>query len=190
MRSCTESRFKDVKNEPLFALATMLDPRYKGRLFSSEELHVVKRWAINEARLPAAILTSDECPPPAKRWKVGPMDMLDELLGAPATVTSKTAAASAEAELAAYLNDDVIPRTESSTAWWAANATRFPMLAVEAKRYLSTPPTSVASERLFSSAAQVYTDRRSRLLPKRADMLLFVKHNLPIINFTYQTIDK
>jgi len=56
------------------------------------------------------------------------------------------------------------------------------VLAAEAKRYLSAPLTSVASERLFSSAAQVYTDTRSRLLPKRADMHLFVKHNLPLID--------
>ena len=46
-------------------------------------------------------------------------------------------------------------RTESSSAWRAANSARFPVLAVEAKRYLSASPTSVASERFFSSAAQV-----------------------------------
>jgi len=57
------------------------------------------------------------------------------------------------------------------------------VLAAEAKRYLSAPLTSVASERLFSSAAQVYTDRRYRVLSKRVDMLLFVKHNLPLIDF-------
>jgi len=60
-----------------------------------------------------------------------------------------------EAELSAYMNEDIIPHTESSTAWRAANSARFPVLAVEAKRYLSAPPTSVTSEHLFSSAAQV-----------------------------------
>jgi len=59
------------------------------------------------------------------------------------------------AELAAYVNEDVIPRTESSAAWREANSARFPVLAVEAKHYLSAPPTSVASERFFGSAAQV-----------------------------------
>jgi len=60
------------------------------------------------------------------------------------------------AELAAYKKEDVIPHTESSTAWRAANSARFPVLAVEAKRYLRAPLTSVASECFFGSAAQVY----------------------------------
>jgi len=62
-----------------------------------------------------------------------------------------------EAEMAAYryMNEDVIPRTELSTAWRAANAARFPALALEAKCYLSALPTSMASERLFTSEAQV-----------------------------------
>ena len=51
--------------------------------------------------------------------------------------------------------------------------------------YCSAPP---ACNHLFSSAAQIYTDRRSRLLPKRADMLLFVKHDLPIVKFNYGSI--
>ena len=55
----------------------------------------------------------------------------------------------------------------------------------ETKRYLSAPPTSVASERLFSLASRVFTDRRNRLAVKKADMLLFIKHNLPLISFKY-----
>jgi len=34
-----------------------------------------------------------------------------------------------------------------------------------------------ASERLFSSTCDLYSDRRSRLSGHHADMLLFVKHN-------------
>jgi len=55
-----------------------------------------------------------------------------------------------------------------------------------AKRYLCAPPTSVANEHLFSSATRVFTDRRNRLAPKKADMLLFIKHNLALINFKYR----
>ena len=115
-----------------------------------------------------------------------PLNILDAILGATAAPSRQTAT-SLEEEIDSYLQLDPIPRTESTTAWWSNSATRFPLLAVEAKRYLSAPPSSVASERLFSLSAQVYTDRRNRMLPKHADMLLFVKHNLPLVHFQYWT---
>jgi len=39
--------------------------------------------------------------------------------------------------LSVYLQADVISRAEPPTEWWGANAARYPLLAVEAKRYLS-----------------------------------------------------
>ena len=68
-----------------------------------------------------------------------------------------------DAELSAYLQADVISQAESPTEWWAANAAKYPLLATEAK-HLSAPPTSVASEHVFSAAERIYTDKR--LLPK------------------------
>ena len=38
---------------------------------------------------------------------------------------------------------------------------------------------SVPSERLFSGATLVYNDQRKRLLPEKAEMLLYLKYNLP-----------
>jgi len=42
-----------------------------------------------------------------------------------------------DAELSVYLQADVISQAEPPTEWWAANAARYPLLAAEAKRYLS-----------------------------------------------------
>jgi len=42
-----------------------------------------------------------------------------------------------------------------------------------AQRYLSGPPTSVASERLINAAGDIYSDQRTQLVPERAEMLLF-----------------
>jgi len=69
-----------------------------------------------------------------------------------------------DAELSAYLQADVISRAESPTEWWAANTAKYPLLAAEAKRYLSAPPTSVVSEHVFSAAGRIYMNKR--LLPK------------------------
>jgi len=78
------------------------------------------------------------------------LDVLDAILGAPAPTSSASAASLVDAELSAYRQADVIGRVESPTEWWAANAAKYPLLAAQAKRYLSAPPTSVASERVFS----------------------------------------
>ena len=80
-----------------------------------------------------------------------------------APTSSASAASLVDAELSAYLQAEVISRTESPTEWWAANAAKYPLLAAEAKCYLSAPPMSVASKHVFSAAGQIYTDKR--LLP-------------------------
>jgi len=84
-------------------------------------------------------------------------------------------------ELDTFLAEPLIKfGRESCYQWWASNQCRFPSLAKIAHQYLSAPPTSVASERLFSGAGDVYDEKRSRLTPENAEMLLFVKNNLDL----------
>lgn len=60
-----------------------------------------------------------------------------------------------------------------------------PLLASVARRFLAAPPSSVASEQMFSTAGDVLTDGQCRLLPEQAEHLKFLKINLPILNFNY-----
>ncbi|ESN93396.1 hypothetical protein HELRODRAFT_153203, partial [Helobdella robusta] len=60
---------------------------------------------------------------------------------------------------------------------------QFPCLEPAARKYLSAPPTSVASEQLFSSAGQIYADRRSNLLGENVEKLLFLAYNIRIFGF-------
>ena len=84
-------------------------------------------------------------------------------------------------KLDAYLAEPLITfGRESCYNWWANNRHRFPSLAKIARQYLCAPPTSVASERLFSGAGEIYNDRRSRLAPEKAEMLLIIKYNFPL----------
>ena len=75
-------------------------------------------------------------PPPAKKARAGPLDVLDAIYWVrhAAPTSSASAASLVDAELSAYLQADVISRAEQPTEWWAA---RYPLLAAEAKRYLS-----------------------------------------------------
>lgn len=54
---------------------------------------------------------------------------------------------------------------------------RFPGIAKLAQQYLGAPPTSVPPERLFSGASDIYDEKRTRLLPEKAETLLFIKNN-------------
>lgn len=46
-----------------------------------------------------------------------------------------------------------------------------------ALRYLCIPATSTESERMFSKAGSIISDRRSCLKPKTVDKLLFINKN-------------
>ena len=60
----------------------LLDPRYKGGLFAPEELEAIKQWAIDEARFePSNPPANTPQPPPAKKARAGPLDVL--ILGVP-----------------------------------------------------------------------------------------------------------
>ena len=54
-----------------------------------------------------------------------------------------------------------------------------------ASYYLTPPPTSVAVERLFSTAGDIVTNERNRLNPQTAEKILFMRENLPLVNFDY-----
>lgn len=69
--------------------------------------------------------------------------------------------------------------------WWRENQHSSPTLAKIARKYLSAPASSIDSERLFSEAGNIYEPKRNRLQPENAERLMFLHHNLPLLNFDY-----
>ena len=58
-------------------------------------------------------------------------------------------------------------------------------LCMIAKRYLTPPPTRVCVERSNSTGSDILKQERNRLNPECAEKLLFMRENLPRLNFKY-----
>ena len=62
--------------------------------------------------------------------------------------------------------------------WWKQYYNKYARVAALARRYLPLPPTSVASERLFSLSGRVVTKTCNHLLPDTALAIVFLNKNM------------
>ncbi|KAM3596583.1 uncharacterized protein V6R79_017286 [Siganus canaliculatus] len=79
-----------------------------------------------------------------------------------------------------FLKEPTMGEADSPFQYWANSHARFPLLSAVATKFLSAPSTSVESERLFSTASNIVDEKRNRLTAERAEMLIFLKKNLPM----------
>ncbi|CAK9292663.1 unnamed protein product [Gordionus sp. m RMFG-2023] len=66
-------------------------------------------------------------------------------------------------EIEDYLADSVAKTTVDVLSWWSENAKKFPKSSNMVRYYLGQQTTSVASERVFSRAADTLTNKRNRM---------------------------
>ena len=92
-----------------------------------------------------------------------------------------------DTEVDQYLKEPLIQfHRANSYSWWKDKTHHFPQLSILARKYLASPPTSVASECLFSTVGDIYHEKRNRFAPERAESLMFVKKNFSLIDGNYQ----
>ena len=84
-------------------------------------------------------------------------------------------------ELNAYLAEPCTSTTSDPLDYWRCHSEQYPVLKTLARKYLSMQCTSVPSERLFSTAGQIVSERRSRLLPSKVQQILFLNKNIDIL---------
>ena len=80
-------------------------------------------------------------------------------------------------EVGEYLQLPEIPLDSNPLAWWNEKNDKFPILSHLARKYLAVSATSTASERLFSDAGNLLTNKRTRMKPELFKKIMFLKRN-------------
>ncbi|KAM7287902.1 zinc finger BED domain-containing protein 4-like [Ixodes scapularis] len=154
-----------VKTDVQYWAATLLDPRFRDTLstHTSEEVSASPKLEIVRSYLQQRLqdVHSQACKDKSH----------DRKGGKPSVV---------KAQLDAFLEDEEVECYNSHsnpTVYWEKKRYLWPDLYTVAVGYLACPPTSVYSERVFSSAGAIVTDRRNRLTPKNVATLSFIRMN-------------
>ncbi|XP_022834999.1 zinc finger BED domain-containing protein 4-like [Spodoptera litura] len=184
-------RFSEVDKNILFQVATFLDPRYKSKFFSDILIKQIKEKLRadleTEQSLTATTSTGVKQIIVRKEHSQSLQDSIANMLDSDDDAEqSENQISDAKANLLAeYMSEKRLPRDQDQLKYWQINNKRFGCLSSIARTYLSSPATSVPSEQFFSAAGIVYDPHRNRLLGDKAAKLLFLKYNLPLLNFNY-----
>lgn len=84
----------------------------------------------------------------------------------------------AKDEVQEYLDLSQIGINNDPLIWWKLHSKKFPILSELSRIYLAIPATSTSSERLFSDAGNLLTNKRTRILPELFKRMIFLKRNI------------
>ncbi|KAJ8356661.1 hypothetical protein SKAU_G00194550 [Synaphobranchus kaupii] len=162
-----ERRYTDPALHDYLQRATALDPRFKS-LPSLDESSRVRLYR----DLTTHILEHEQQKKTAMAELFGELFKTEERARSFSQIT--------EEEVTSYKLADCIHVDADPFMWWKANECKFPHVAKVAQRHLCVPGTSVASERIFSTAGDIVNANRSRLAAENVDKLIFLQKNLTI----------
>ncbi|XP_060759497.1 E3 SUMO-protein ligase ZBED1-like [Neoarius graeffei] len=74
-----------------------------------------------------------------------------------------------------------LSKMDDPLKWWSENEGRFPTLSKIAKNFLCIPATSTPSERIFSAAGNICSQKRASLSPSHVEMLTFLAMNKSLV---------
>ena len=195
-----KNRWPDYETNELFSVATYLDPRFGQYAFTNETAKEVAKAKIltcmfGDGETSGTDNTESNAEEVSETAVTAPTDESDDIGDVWTTfrkILVKNKSRSSESgksyslsireqmqyELDLYSRISLVEPFSCPFQWWASNYQNFPNVSKVAKMYLAIPATSVPSERIFSKAGLVIDQRRSNLLPKHAERLICLSHNL------------
>ena len=101
-------------------------------------------------------------------------DLIDQKMN---SLGSLSASTESWQELVCFLELGRVPVSTDVYEWWSEKKSSYPNLYELTKKYLFVPATSAPAERVFSCAGWLLNQRRTRLIGKHVDALIFLKMN-------------
>jgi len=186
----------DGRASDTLLMAVYLDPRFKTFYFIQDLVKRQQRLDAAVAKVAALVRArttpegGDESRGTRGESSKYVKDM-EELFGAEAVTASTSISGSDDVaiELDRYYRKpaaaiflprpapDVTPKLLDPLVWWKQHESKYPRLAVLARRYLSITSTSVPSERVFSKSGWIVNKRRCMLSDKSVSLLVFLSCN-------------
>ena len=182
------SRYQTSVVLDLLNLACFTDPRFKTMPFLDEEetkqlqedvLEQLMQQDPQEEEEITSNQNQESDEPPPKKAKTGLGKLLSGMYAKSSTQNKRSIREQAETEIRHYLEEESTDIDTNPLVWWKQYQSRFPRIAVLARKTLCIPATSTPSERLFSTAGDIINAKRARLDPENVSMLCFLAENLP-----------
>ena len=94
--------------------------------------------------------------------------------------TSRTPTSTSVIQIRQFSEEELLTRTSDPLLWWKSREVLYPTLSKIAKKRLGIVivATSVPSERIYSKAGQLVSERLNRLKPDTIEKILFLNSNM------------
>ncbi|XP_050052894.1 zinc finger BED domain-containing protein 4-like [Aphis gossypii] len=185
-----------------YAKATLLDPRYKKAAFESnsnvetaqqevqyEVAELLRNRMLGTNNEYMEVISTGQQTSIQSVFTVSSVstssteneNLLDYLQAKVTTIRSETTDTSTAVTLVRqYMDLPYLNLKEDPMQFWKNHFSVLDPLSELALKYACIPATSVPSERIFSKAGQIVSQRRNRLSPKNVNILIFLNKNLEI----------
>ncbi|XP_066960755.1 zinc finger BED domain-containing protein 4-like [Macrobrachium rosenbergii] len=181
-----KKRFVNIEQNYPLAASAFLHPRFKHLAFkNTDTIQVTKGKLLNEMKNVVSGVGSSETSvstdtvsesPRTQTKSTGIWKILD--FTREQAEKERSTRTECHVELRRYSEELTITRDKNPLDWWKTREHIMSNLSKCAKKYLGIVATSVPSERLFSQAGLVVSDRRSCLKPENVEMMLFLNSYL------------
>lgn len=167
-----DRRLAGILEDPLYVVATTLDPQFKLSWSSDRDWH--KQVFLEEVAKHAQPVSTPEPSSEAQSAPSKRSRLFSFIKERPAMQ-----AKSMEQELGAYLHEE--PTDEDPLQYWKRKSIDFPLLSQVAKKVLTVPAITTAVEKIFNVLSKTTRQEGCGILPKNLHTLIYLKANLSIL---------